>query len=228
MTPSMKGMEPMKHAIGQLDRRIPEPAWDIARLFPLQGSWSEEEYLALDGNRIVEFSDGYIEVPPMPTTSHQLMVVYLYGLLNAFVSRRGLGTALIAALPVRLRPEKFREPDVVFMLKKHARRIGEEFWQGADLVMEVVSGNKEDRRRDLVTKRKEYARAGISEYWIVDPREEHVIVLRLEGKRYKVHGSFSKGQAAVSVLLPGFSVNVNELFSQRLTKGNHRRLGRKS
>jgi Uma2 family endonuclease len=220
----------MKQTLTKSSRRFrePEPAWDVAQLFPPQGSWSEEEYLALDGNRIVEFSDGHIEVPPMPTTSHQLMVVYLYGLLNAFVSRRGLGTALIAALPVRLRPEKFREPDVVFMLKKHARRIGEEFWQGADLVMEVVSGNKEDRRRDLVTKRKEYARAGIPEYWIVDPREERALVLRLEGKRNKIHGNFSKGQAAVSVLLPGFSVDVNELFSQRLTKGNHRRLGRKS
>jgi Uma2 family endonuclease len=227
MTPSMKGVEPMKHAIGQLDRRIPEPAWDVAQLFPPQGSWSEEEYLALDGNRIVEFSDGYIEVPPMPTTSHQLMVVYLYGLLNAFVSSRGLGTALVAALPVRLRPEKFREPDVVFMLKKHARRMGEEFWQGADLVMEVVSGSKKDRRRDLVIKRKEYARAAISEYWIVDPLEERVIVLRLERKRHKVDGAYSKGQAASSVLLPGFSVDVNELFSQRLTKGNHRRPRRK-
>jgi Uma2 family endonuclease len=227
MTPSMKGVEPMKHAIGQLDRRIPEPAWDVAQLFPPQGSWSEEEYLALDGNRIVEFSDGYIEVPPMPTTSHQLMVLYLYELLQAFVSRRGLGTVLVAALRVRLRPEKFREPDVVFMLKKHFRRMGEEFWEGADLIMEVVSGNKEDRRRDLVTKRKEYARAGIPEYWIVDPREERVLVLRLERKRYKIHGDFSKGQAASSVLLPGFSVDVSELFSHRLVKRNLRRPRRK-
>src|SRR6266487_3931069 len=131
----------MRHAVGQLDRRIPEPAWDIAQLFPLQGSWSEEEYLAFDGNRIVEFSDGHIEVPPMPTTSHQLMVAYLHGLLFSCVSPRRLGTALFAALRVRLRPEKFREPDVVFMLKKHFRRMGEEFWEGADLVMEVVSGN---------------------------------------------------------------------------------------
>src|SRR5260370_12026586 len=104
----------MRPAIGQVDRRIPEPDWDIAQLFPPQGSWSEEEYLALDGNRIVEFSDGHIEVPPMPTTSHQLMVVYLYELLNAFVSNRALRTALVAALPGRLRPEKFPEPHVVY------------------------------------------------------------------------------------------------------------------
>jgi Uma2 family endonuclease len=224
----MEEGESMRHANGQLTREIPEPAWDVAQLFPPQGSWSEEEYLALDSNRIVEFSDGFIEVPPMPTTSHQLMVAYLHGLLNTFVSGRGLGTTVVAALRVRLWPGNFREPDIVFMLKKHHDQIGEEFWEGADLVMEVVSGNKEDRRRDLVTKRREYARAGISEYWIVDPREERIIVLRLAGKRYAVHGIFTKGKMASSRLLPGFSVDVNEVFSHRLANAAHRKQKRKS
>src|SRR5437016_1271126 len=44
----------------------PEPAWDIARLFPAQGHWSEDEYLALNGNHLVEFSDGRIAVLPLP------------------------------------------------------------------------------------------------------------------------------------------------------------------
>jgi len=196
----------------------PEPAWEVAYLFPTQGNWSEEEYLALDGNYLVEFDDGFIEVLPMPTTSHQLIVMYLHGLLHAFVSRRGLGMALFAALRVRLWPGKFREPDVIFMLKKHARRIGEEFWEGADLVMEVVSGDAEDRRRDLVTKRQEYAKAGIPEYWIVDPQEGRITVLRLSGNRYTVQGVYSKGQAASSVLLRGFVVDVKEVFSHQIAK----------
>src|SRR5260370_14818254 len=109
----------------------PEPAWDVARLFPAQGYWSEEEYLALDGNYLVEFDNGSIEVLPMPTTSHQLILMYLHGLLHAFVSRQGLGTALFAALRVRLWPGKFREPDVIFMLKQHVHRIGEQVCDGA-------------------------------------------------------------------------------------------------
>jgi hypothetical protein len=35
-----------------------EPAWDIARLFPPQGGWSEEEYLRLPGNHLSEFDQG--------------------------------------------------------------------------------------------------------------------------------------------------------------------------
>jgi Uma2 family endonuclease len=195
--------------------REPEPTWEIAYLFPLQGAWSEEEYLALDTNRLVELSNGFLEFPPMPTTPHQLLVVHLYGLLLAFTSSRDLGLVLLASLPVRLWRRKIREPDIVFMLKEHADRVGVAFWNGADLVMEVVSGSAEDRRRDLVTKREEYARAGIAEYWIVDPREECITVLRLAGKRYRVHGEFLKGAVATSHLLPGFAVDVSEAFSRQ-------------
>jgi Uma2 family endonuclease len=193
-----------------------EPTWEIAHLFPSQGSWTEEEYLALETNHLVEFSNGFIEVLPMPTTSHQMMVAYLYGLVLAFVSTRNLGTVLFAPLRIRLKADKFREPDIAFMLKENADQITDGFWSGADLVMEVVSGTKKDRRRDLVVKRKEYAKAGIAEYWIIDPEEERITVLRLSGKRYVVHGNFDKGAQATSHLLPGLSVNVPECLSQRL------------
>jgi Uma2 family endonuclease len=193
-----------------------EPTWAVAYLFPMQGNWTEEDYLALNGNQLVEFSHGFLEVLPMPTTSHQLLVVYLYGLVLAFTTSRDLGTVLVAPLRVRLWRGKFREPDVLFMLKEHTGRIGEEFWQGADLVMEILSGEKEDRRRDLVTKRREYARARIPEYWIVDPQEERITVLRLAGKRYVVHGEFPKGTEAFSHLLRGLTVNISEAFSHKV------------
>jgi len=206
----------MSQAPGKAARSTaePEPAWDIAYLFPPQGCWSEEEYLALDTNRLVEFSNGVLAVLPMPTTSHQLLAFYLAGLLAAFVTGQSLGTVLPAPLRVRLRRGQYREPDVVFMRREHSSRIGEKFWKGADLVMEVVSEGKEDRHRDYVIKRREYARAGIPEYWIVDPQEEKFLVLRLAGKRYVVHGEFGKGAIATSHLLPGFSVDVTQALTQ--------------
>jgi Uma2 family endonuclease len=125
----------------------------------------------------------------------------------------------VAPLRVRLGRRQFREPDVVFMLKEHGNRIGEQFWKGADLVMEVVSDDPESRDRDLVLKRREYARAGIAEYWIVDPRERAITVLRLSGKHYTVHGVFPKGTMASSHLLAGFTVEVDNAFAQCLQLG---------
>jgi len=191
-----------------------EPTWEVPYLFPMQGCWSEEDYLELETNHLVEFSDGTLEVLPMPTTSHQLLVLFLSGLLHEFVSTQDLGTALFAPLRIRLWRGKIREPDILFLLHEHADHMGENFWTGADLVMEVVSGDKRDRERDLDIKRREYARAGIMEYWIVDPKEEQITVLHLAGKRYIVHGEFAPGSVASSILLPGFSVDVRKAFGQ--------------
>src|SRR5206468_10009274 len=132
-------------------------------------------------------------------------VLFLYGVLHAFATADKLGTVLVAPLRVRLWSGKFREPDVLFMRAQHAERIGEPFWDGADLVMEVVSDD--DRRRDQETKRREYAHAGIPEYWIVDLQQAKITVLRLDvaTSAYVVHGDFARGTQATSHLLPGFT-----------------------
>jgi Uma2 family endonuclease len=188
------------------------PAWDIARLFPDQGSWGEGDYLELNRmtNRLVELADGHVEVLEMPTKSHQRIVLFICNALLAFARNGGLGEAIVAAYPVRLRPGKFREPDIVFMLTKHADRLGEHFADGADLVVEVVSG---DRRRDLEIKVAEYAAAGIPEYWVVDPREQTITVLHLVGSEYEADGPFRPSQEAPSHLLAGFKVDVSSVFN---------------
>jgi Uma2 family endonuclease len=178
------------------------------------GHWSESEYLAAteSTNRLVELVDGVVEVPPMPTTSHQRVVQYLQCALLAFVSASGLGEVLFAPLRVRLWEKTFREPDIVFMLSTHAKRMGEEFWESADLVMEVVSGSADDRRRDLVVKRREYAKARVEEYWIVDPKEQRIVVLKRTGKSYVVHAESGGGGRVESALLRGFEVNAKAAF----------------
>src|SRR5260221_379563 len=189
----------------------PELTWEIAELFPPQGMWTEEEYLALGGNRLVEFSDGRVEVLTLPTKLHQMILAFLFEAMIGWARPRDAGTALFSALRVRLRAGKIREPDIVFMRKENDHRRGNDFWDGADLVMEVVSDD--DRRRDLVIKRLEYAQAGIPEYWIVDPKSSQIIVLKLAGALYAEHGVFSPGEQATSATLEGSTVDVTAVFS---------------
>jgi Uma2 family endonuclease len=189
-----------------------EPTWEIAHLFPAQGQWTETEYLALDTNRLVELSEGLLEVLPMPTVFHQLIVLYLYRMLDQFVLAQASGRVLVAPLPVRLWAGKFREPDVIYLRPgRIANLLGQP--NGADLVMEVVSEGTVNRERDLDIKRREYATAGIAEYWIVDPQEQQITVLALDGTTYRVHGTFRQGEQAMSVLLPGFTVAVESVFA---------------
>jgi Uma2 family endonuclease len=140
------------------------------------------------------------------------MVASLFDPLYGYVRDKDLGVVLFAPLPVQLWAGKFREPDIVFMAAEHADRLGEKFWRGADLVMEVVS--PDDPERDNVIKRLEYAQAGIPEYWIVDPIEASVSVLSLEGSEYFLHGKFVPGETAKSVLLDGFTVDVATVLAE--------------
>lgn len=111
-----------------------EPAWEVARLFPAQGEWSEDDYLWLTDHtrHLVEFSDGHIEVLPMPTDEHQRIVLFLYRALYAFLAVRAIGIVLVA--PLRLHTGRYREPDLLVLLSATDERRGNQFWTGADLV----------------------------------------------------------------------------------------------
>lgn len=189
-----------------------EPTWEMAHQFPRQGEWSEEEYLALDTGRIVEFTNGVLEFHPMSTPLHQRIVAFLFRLLDAFVQECELGEVLFAPCPVRVGSGKYRQPDI-FFLREDRITDPTKPPQGAELMIEVVSPGEENRERDLVQKRKEYAAARVPEYWIVDPGEMTVTVFTLSGRRYRTHGKFGSGETATSRLLPGFDSNVDDIFA---------------
>lgn len=188
------------------------PPWEIAWLLPFQGEWTEDDYLALKTNRMIELSDGCLEFLPMPTLFHQRIVKLLLFLFDQFVVAHQLGEVSMAPLPVHLWPGKYREPDIVYFQAGRVRDPRKQL-EGADLAVEVVSDGNENRKRDLETKFAEYAQARIREYWIVDPQEQKITVYTLDGQTYRVHGEFGSGTQATSVLLPGFSVAVDAVFA---------------
>jgi len=179
-------------------------------LYPAQGNWSVEKYLDLNTNHLVEFNEGVLEFLPMPTEFHQCLMLFLYSALNQFVLKRGLGMVLAAPMKVRINPRKYREPDVLLMLAANAKRRHNKFWDGADLVMEVVSPDNPDR--DFEEKPVDYALARVPEYWIVDPERRQITVLTLKGNRYIERGVYGNGRRATSGLLKGFVVDVSKLF----------------
>jgi Uma2 family endonuclease len=191
-----------------------EPTWEVAAFFPDQGKWSESEYLRLDrsGGKLLELVNGYLVMPTMPTISHQRIALHFYKLLDAFVTARQLGTVVAAPCPVRLGKEHYREPDVFFLSPARIKSL-ELQPEGADLVMEVVSKDPRDRDRDLKEKPIDYAQAGIPEYWIVDPLEQTITVLVLDGAAYRQDQVCKPGETARSILLPGFEVDVAATFA---------------
>ena len=185
----------------------------LSDAMPSQGSWSDEHYLWLTDRtrRLIEFTDGRVEVLPMPTERHQIILLFLYRLLYAHVHESPRdGVVVTSGLRMRVREGKFREPDLLLLRDRSDSRRRDRFWLGADLVVEIVS--PDDPARDLVVKRADYAEAAIPEYWIVDPRAETVTVLGLTASAYLEHGVFARGDVATSPLLDGVAVDVTALF----------------
>src|SRR5262249_32385253 len=145
----------------------------VLSLAPLQGRWTAEQYLLLTDqtNRLIEFTGGYVEVLPMPTDKHQVVLRFLLLALYNFVQQIG-GTVLFAPLRLRIRADKFREPDILLVRDASDSRRQNRYWLGADLVVEIVSPDNPER--DTHDKREDYAEAGIPEYWIVNPEDETI------------------------------------------------------
>ncbi len=187
-------------------------------MYPAQGAWSEEEYLALtDGtNRLIEFTDGPLEFLAMPTGIHQRIVKCLFLLLTAFVDDNDLGEVLPGGVRVNTLKGKFRIPDVLFLSLQHEEEWGgDRFFKGTDLAIEVVGDDDDSHERDYQAKVVTYAEARIPEYWIVDPKEKKITILALAdgAAKYVEHGVFTPGETAVSRLLDGFRVEVEEVFN---------------
>ncbi len=183
----------------------------VLELLPAQGAWSEEQYLWLtdQSNRLIEFTDGYLEVLPVPTRKHQAISQVLFLALLTVVQSVG-GRVFYAPLRLRIREGKYREPDLMLLLDANDPRNQERYWLGADLVVEVVSPDSPER--DLVEKRRDYAEAGVAEDWIVDSQSETIHVLRLQDGAYVEHGVFGRGARAKSALLEGFAFDVGAVF----------------
>ena len=183
----------------------------LCDVLPSQGAWSDHDYLWLTdhGNRLIELTDGRVEELPRPTDTHQAVLLSLYDLFRAWLGPRG-GVVMVAALRMRIREGKFREPDLLMLRDRSDPRRQDRYWLGADLVVEVVSPDDPDR--DLVEKRRDYAEGRIPEYWIADPSDETITVLALDGEAYVEQGVFRRGGVAVSPLFEGFGVDVSAVF----------------
>jgi Uma2 family endonuclease len=123
------------------------------------------------------------------------------------------GAVYFAPLRLRLGLRHYREPDLLFLLSAEDPRNQDEFWLGADLVIEIVSEGGYER--DFITKRREYAHARIHEYWLIDPFDEIFRVLTLTGQQYVEHGTFTRNHIAASALLPELRLDVNALFDAK-------------
>ncbi|MCB9892360.1 MAG: Uma2 family endonuclease [Planctomycetes bacterium] len=127
-----------------------------------------------DDGRRHEIIGGEYFVNPAPSTGHQAVSTRLAARLVFAIEDQGLGRVLSAPTDVELTEHDIVQPDIVVLTAEHASRIGPNRIHGPpDLVVEILSpgtrGHDRERKFEL------YERAGVREYWIVDPEARNVV-----------------------------------------------------
>jgi Uma2 family endonuclease len=179
---------------------------------PATHHWTYEDYLVLpdDGTRC-EIIEGERLMTPAPGPRHQSASIRLAAALLSFLDEHELGKVFAAPVDVILADDTVVQPDILVILKEHARREKESGLFGApDLVVEILSPSTADR--DLDRKMRTYASHGVPEYWIVDPIAQWIEVDVLESRAFVRKVRHESGEARSLVVLSGFSVKLADVF----------------
>ena len=170
-----------------------------------------EDYAKTPDDERYELIDGELMPMPSPKWLHQLLQAKVFAPLASFVYGGSLGSVVAAPMDVLLTPFDVVQPDLIFVSNARAHIITEDNIRGApDLLIEILSPSTE--RRDRIVKRDLYARHGVREYWLIDPYAKTATVLLLGANGYDTHAVYGEGDTLTSPTLPGFALNLSDLF----------------
>ncbi len=171
-------------------------------------SWAQFD--ALPDDTKAELIDGEL-VYIMPVNErHNAVQLFIQTVLSLYVVKQGLGRVFADQFEMRLGRQRF-VPDASFVRTAHLDRVLPTRIEGpADLVVEVLSPDSVVRDRGV--KRRDYAAAGVQEYWLLDPEAE-----RIEVYDRQPAGTFAplapdRDGAVVSQVIPGLRLRPEWLW----------------
>lgn len=175
-----------------------------------------EEYLTYDDgtDRCYELDEGYLIPIPPATGQHELIISFLVTYFTQAIDQQKVDLfAYASGMEFLTTPQQPRKPDVCLFSRQQIEQI----WlvnailsTPPVLAVEVVS--HESIKRDYQIKRREYAQAGVAEYWIVDPLKEKVTVLLLRDGDYLTQ-EFVGDQVIRSQLFPDWEMKVAQILN---------------
>jgi len=176
-----------------------------------------EEWQDMELDYRSELIDGQIYMMSDPTTRHQKVIGELHGQICAFLKGKTC-EVFVSPFSVRLHENEDTgyEPDLVVVCD--TSKIKKRGCTGApDLVIEVLSPSTQ--KDDKVEKYQEYMKAGVKEYWIVNPDLNYVEANQLIDGRYIALTYFENDTAPIQVL-QGCGIDLSEVFKKSLYELN--------
>jgi Uma2 family endonuclease len=164
-----------------------------------------------DDGRRYELYDGEVYVAPAPMPRHQIALMEILGRLWRYAEHSG-GLVLAAPIDIVFDELNVLQPDIAYFSSSRRHHVQPDAVTRVppDLVVEVVSPSTV--RNDLGRKKATFARFGVPEYWLVDPRVERIERYDLVDGRYVLTLAAETHESFTSTTLAGFRCDVASLF----------------
>jgi Uma2 family endonuclease len=173
-------------------------------------SYADLELLPHDDLRH-EIINGEHYVTASPVTRHQRISRRLLVAFQFYLDAHPVGEVFHAPFDVVMSFHDVVVPDLIYVSAARADLVNAKNLQGApDLVIEILSPST--RRLDERLKRDLYERAGVEEYWLVDPDRNTVTIYRREGPQFLPPAAFDARSVVSTALLPGFDLPLDGIL----------------
>jgi Uma2 family endonuclease len=172
----------------------------------------QDYYEMPEGGPHCQLIDGDIHMMPPPNRYHQSISVNIVAIIILFLRKKRIGRVFYAPIAVILSEVNAYEPDVVFVSNERKNILTDRGIEGApDFVVEILSPGT--ARFDKGPKRTIYARTGVQEYWLVDPKKLEVHVFRLQEDSETAAAIYREGDKFTSPIFPGLTFDTAEIFA---------------
>ena len=186
---------------------------------PQEARYTLADALTWDEQDHIELIDGYPVMMAPPVRVHQKILMGLSAQLYAYLEGK---RCEVYPAPFAVRPferdgdspedvDTMVEPDITVVCDPS--KLDDIGCRGApDLVMEILSPSTQ--RHDKLTKFNLYQRAGVQEYWIIDPRDKSVQVFFLEDGHYTAKDFGTAGDKLKVNVLEDCTIDLSKVFPE--------------
>lgn len=152
--------------------QVPKTALDVFRMLP-EGT-------------LCEVIDNILYMPPAPKYNHQKLVGLIFQRIANYLDKTKKG--IVAISPVDVYFEDLSsavQPDVLYLSNENMHVLHDDgyFYGPPDLIIEVLST---DKNRDRIQKKNLYERAGVKEYFLVNPANRNILAYQLKQNSYEL------------------------------------------
>ena len=167
----------------------------------------------------MELINGEIYLLSSPTIGHQDLLGKLYLIFTGYFKNKKC-RVFLAPFDVHFRKKDFKEPDVMQPdllvacdLENNVTEKGK-YMGTPTLVIEILSDGT--RSKDMIDKLNTYRLSGVKEYWIVDQKQENIMVYGFDNFEIDKYKTYEKGDLAQSLAFNGLAADIAGLFSEMI------------